>query len=317
LEIDFLGVASLEEGITLRKSNIKCPVLILGPVFKEHIKPIIKFNLRQTVFSYDVALALDREAARFKRKAIIHVKVDTGMGRLGVLVEDALDLILKISRLRHVVIEGLFTHFPMAEANPQFTRHQIDIFNNLVNLAVKKGVKIPLIHAANSAGLIGYKNSHFNLVRPGLMIYGISPKNNLKFKLKPVLSLITRVMSVKNLPYGYGVSYGHTFITNKPTKIAVIPIGYGDGYFRILSNKAHVLIRGKMCKIIGNICMDQMMVDVSKVKGVKVKDEVVLIGRQKDKVISAEYLADLARTIPYEIVCNIGGRIPRVYTFRG
>jgi len=315
LGVDFLGVASLEEGITLRKSGIKCPILVLGSIFKSDVAPVLDYNLRQTVFSYDLALALDKEAAKRNAIVLIHLKVDTGMGRLGISEKGALGLILKINKLKNVKLEGIFTHFPMADTNREFTNRQIKVFNDIVHKASGAGINIPIRHAANSAGLIDYKSSHFNLVRPGLMMYGINPKKSYKPNLKPVLSLVTRIMHVKMLPYGFGVSYGHTYVTKKPTKIAILPIGYGDGYLRIFSNKSEVLIGGKRCKILGNICMDQMMADVTALKSVSAGDEAVLIGKQGLFEITAEELAKLAKTIPYEIVCNIGGRIPRVYTW--
>jgi len=312
LGVDFFGVASIDEGIKLREAKIKHPILVLGLVLKEDFAPLFKYSLASTICDFDSAYALDYKARKLGRIAKIHIKVDTGMGRIGVQYLKAYDLIKKMNRLKNISIEGIFTHFPLADINNKFTNQEISIFKKLVSELKKEGINIPLIHAANSIGVLDYKNSHFNMVRPGLIIYGLYPKEKLKIKLKPVLSLKTRIVYLKNVPKGFKVSYGHTYITKKNTNIATIPLGYGDGYPRNLSNKAPVLIKGKRFKISGRICMDQIMVDVNNSK-LKVGDEVVLIGRQGRNKITVEELAHLAMTIPYEIVCGLGSRIPRVY----
>ncbi|MCX5696278.1 MAG: alanine racemase [Candidatus Omnitrophica bacterium] len=310
-KVDFLGVASIDEGITLRKAGIKVPILILGLILKDDILPLFEYNLSTSVCDVGLSRALNKKAALKRKKLNVHIKVDTGMGRIGVSHYDAHKLVKNIHNLKHLRIEGLFTHFAFADLNREFTFHQIDLFNKLIRKLSKDNINIPLVHAANSIGLLDYKYSHFNMVRPGLIIYGLHPKEELKINLKPVLSLKTKVIFVKKVPAGSGISYGHDYITSRATKIATLPIGYGDGYPRNLSNKAPVLIRGKRFKICGRICMDQIMVDVGNAP-VKVGDEVVLIGSQGKNKITVEELAELSNTIPYEIVCGLGSRIPRI-----
>jgi alanine racemase len=310
--VDFLGVASIDEGIKLRKAGIKAPILILGLTLKEDIAPVFKYNLTPTVCAEDMAVSLNNLAKRKNKKINIHIKIDTGMGRIGVLYKDALQLIKKIHKLNFINIEGIFTHLACADTKKDFTVRQIEMFNSLVSQLKREGIKIPLVHAANSMGVIEYPNSHFNMVRPGLITYGLCPKENPGIKLKPVLSLKTRIIYSKRLPKGYGVSYGRSYITKKDTTIATLPIGYGDGYPRNLSNKAPVLIRDKRYKISGRVCMDQIMVDVGNAP-VNIGDEVTLIGSQGKNKISAEELASLSGTISYEIACGLGSRVPRIY----
>jgi len=309
---DYLGVASIDEGIKLREKHIKLPILVLGMVLPKDISPIFRYNLTPTVCTQDLVSALNQKARSLGKAINAHVKVDTGMGRLGVLHQDALTLIKNISRLKFINIEGIFTHLAVADRDRDFTLHQIDLFNRLIAALNKEGVSITFKHAANSIGIIGFKESHFNMVRPGLAIYGLYPKADLDIKLKPVLSLKTKIVYFKRVPKGFGVSYGHDYITKKNTTIAVLPIGYGDGYPRNLSNKAPVLIGGKRFKISGRVCMDQVMVDVGDFP-VKICDEVVLIGKQGKNKITAEELAVLSGTISYEIACGLGSRVPRIY----
>ena len=332
--VDYLGVASIDEGIRLRQEKIKLPILVLGAVLKNDIGPLFRYNLALTLCTEELAAALNNKGRSLGKQINVHIKVDTGMGRLGVLCGDALGFIKKVRHLRFINIEGLFTHFPLADTNKSFTLYQINLFNHLIKKLNKLGINIPLVHAANSMGIAGYKNSHFNMVRPGLVIYGLYPKENFPafrlsgipqragkagsrnmredMKLKPVLSLKTKVVYIKKVPKGYGISYGHDYVTKNDTTIVTLPIGYGDGYARNLSNQAPVLIRGKYFTISGRVCMDQIMIDVGG-KAVKVGDEVVLIGAQGKNKITTEELARLSGTIPYEIVCGLGSRIPRVY----
>ena len=235
------------------------------------------------------------------------------MGRLGVLYEDALRFIKRIYKLKFINIEGVFTHLACADINRNLTLHQIEIFKRLVLELNDAGIHIPLVHAANSMGVISYRMSHFNMVRPGLIIYGLYPKENLDIRLKPVLGLKTKVIYLKRVPKRFGISYGHTYITKRNTTIITLPIGYADGYPRSLSNRAPVLIRGRRFKVSGRVCMDQIMVDVGDL-AVKIGDEVVLIGSGGKNKITAEELARLCDTICYEIVCGLGSRVPRVYT---
>jgi len=310
--VDYLGVASIDEGIKLREAGISLPILVLGMALKRDVDPAFQYNLIPTVCSKDLAIALNNRARQEKRVINVHVKIDTGMGRIGVMYDDAAAFINKIHKLKFLNIEGLFTHFAFADMNRKFTLYQIDLFERLIAKLNKRGINVPLLHAANSMGIIGYKNAHFNMVRPGLVIYGLYPKGGLRLKLKPVLSLKTKVVYFKKVPKGQGISYGHTYVTKKNTTIVTLPIGYGDGYPRNLSNLAPVLIRGRLFRVSGRVCMDQIMVDVGNLP-VRICDEVVLIGSQCKNKISVEELARLCGTIPYEIVCGLGSRIPRIY----
>jgi len=310
--VDYLGVASIDEGIKLRKAGVKTPILLLGLILKKDIPALFTYCLTPTVCDQEMASAINARAAKLKKKISLQIKVDTGMGRIGVLPNAALKLVQDIHKLKHIAIEGIFTHFAFADLNRKFTNDQINLFKQLVDDLKKSGIFIPLAHAANSIGLLDYKDSHFTMVRPGLVIYGLYPKDRLAIKLKPVLSLKTRIVFSKRVPAGSGISYGRTYITERPSRIVTLPIGYGDGYPRNLSNLAWLLIGGRRFRIAGRICMDQIMVDVGNFQP-KIGDEVVLIGEQGKQKITAEELADLSGTIPYEIVCGLGSRIPRVY----
>ena len=312
-----LPISSIDEGIKLRNAGLKLPILVLGVVLKKDIEPLFKYNLTATVCTRELAASLNRRAAQLGKPANVHIKVDTGMGRIGVLHEDAGSIVKDIRRFKFINIEGIFTHFAFADMDKAFTLYQINLFDRLIAGLKKEGIHIPLVHAANSAGMINYKSGHFNMVRPGLVIYGLYPAkkvhpNGVNIRLKPVLSLKSRVVYVKRVPKAYGISYGHIYFTKKNTTIITLPIGYGDGYPRNLSNLAPVLIRGRRFKISGRVCMDQMMADVGNAQ-VKTGDEAVLIGSQGNQRITTEELAGLSGTIPYEIVCGLGSRIPRVY----
>lgn len=310
--VDYLGVASIDEGIELRKARIKTPILLLGLILKKDIGPLFTYKLTPTVCDRQMAVALNARAAALNTSMPVHIKVDTGMGRIGVLPNLALRLITDIHKLKNLQIQGIFTHFPLADLDRRFTLLQINLFKRLISDLKNKGIVIPLVHAANSIGLISYQDSHFTMVRPGLIIYGLAPKKNLGLNLKPVLTLKTRVVFIKQVDAGYGLSYGLTYVTKRPTWIVTLPLGYGDGYPRNLSNLAWLLIGGRRFRISGRICMDQIMVDVGNYKP-KIGEEVVLIGKQAKQQITAQELADLSGTISYEIVCGLGSRIPRIY----
>lgn len=311
--VDYLGVASLDEAVCLRKAGVKCPILVLGVIFPSQARAVVDHKLTQTVCDFEAASALNRIGARKNRRIPVHVKVDTGMGRLGVNWDNAEDFITAIyNRMKHISIEGVFTHFPCADENKAMTVEQIRLFGRLVLRLEEKGIFILFKHCANSMAVLDYPGSHFNLIRPGLIIYGLYPKEGLSIRLKPVLSLKSKVVFLKSVKKGTPLSYGHTYITSQNTSIAVIPIGYGDGYSRGLSNKAQVLIKGRRFPVVGTVCMDQILVDTGRLKA-KVGDEVVLIGRQGKQAITAEEISRLTRTIPYEVVCQVGRRVPRVY----
>ena len=313
-KIDFLGVASIDEAIALRRSNIKKPVLIFESSFPSSSKIIADYSITPTVCSLDLARALNKQAKKLRKKINVHIKVDTGMGRLGVWHSEAVDFIKKVKQFSNINIEGLFTHFPCADTDPEFTRRQIADFKNLINELRQAHIHIPICHAANSMGIIGYEESYFDMVRPGLMIYGLYPKDGLSsvLKLRPALSFKSKVIFVKRAPKGRTISYGATHVTKKTTNIATIPVGYNDGFLRNLSNKAEAVIRRRRYRSVGSICMDQLMVDVGN-SNIKAGDIVTLIGKDKHNSISAEEVSCLAGTIPYEIVCSIGNRQKRFY----
>jgi len=312
---DFLGVATIDEALYLRERKIKSPILILGSVLQHELKPAIKNGVTLTLCNMDLAKSIDRIACQLKRKARVHIEVDTGMGRIGVWHEEADDFVKEISNFENIFVEGIYTHFSIAGRDKFFTTYQIDSFTSLLERLSKSGIDIIHRHAANSLATVSLKKSHLNLVRPGIIIYGMYPKRSFsrRIDLKPVLSLKTKIVFLKKTPAGRSISYGRTYITQKPTVIATLPIGYADGYGRILSNKAKVLVRGQRAPVVGKVTMDQTMIDVGNIEGVKLGDEVVLIGRQGDNDIRCEELARLAGTIPYEIICSITNRVPRIY----
>lgn len=310
-----IGVSSIEEGIQFRKAGIKENILVLGSGYPlEHLSIASFWDLTPTISSMQGLHALSALSKKFGKKLEFHLKVDTGMGRVGVIAKDNAMLILKkIVNMPDIKMVGMYTHFAVADTNVTYTQNQLDLFNEVVKYARQLGLQF-LAHAANTAGLISNKKTHLDMVRPGIGLYGLTPFEHTKYKLKlkPVLSWKTKIIYLKKVPAGFCVSYGRTFVTNRSSVIATIPVGYADGYSRILSNKADVLVRGKRCPIAGRITMDMMMVDVTGIKGVSIGDEVVLIGAQGKESIKTEELAKLQNTISYEITCSISTRVPRI-----
>lgn len=314
LKIAYLGVATLDEALTLLKAKIKLPILILGSVLPDEAEVAVRNNIALTLCNRELLEGLVNIAGN-KLKPKVHIKVDTGMGRIGVWHEKALEFIRNVKKQRSIETEGVYTHFSIAGRDKFFTQYQIDSFEKVISGLDKLGISVPLRHAANSIACVDWKNSHLNMVRPGIIIYGIYPKRNFQrhIELKPAFSLKTKIVFIKDTPPGRSISYGRTYITQSHTRIATIPIGYADGYGRILSNKAEVLVKGRRAPVIGKVTMDQTMIEVGHIKSVKVGDEVILIGKQKDEEIRVEKLARLSGTIPYEIVTGITSRVPRLY----
>jgi len=314
--IDFFGVATLDEALYLREKKIKKPILVLGSVLPKEAEPAVKNDITLTLCHMELAKAIDKAAAKLKKKADVHIKIDTGMGRIGVWHEGAFDFVRDIVfNFKNISVGGIYTHFSVAGRDEFFTTYQLDAFNALLEELKHLGIDIPYRHTANSIATVALKKAHLNLVRPGIIIYGMYPKRSFsnKVHLKPAMSLKTKVVFLKKTQPGMSISYGRTYITQKPTTIATLPIGYADGYGRILSNKAKALVRGQIAPVVGKVTMDQTMIDVGHIEGVKLGDEVVLIGRQGGNEIRCEELARLAGTIPYEIVCSISNRVPRIY----
>ncbi|MDO4766250.1 MAG: alanine racemase [Eubacteriales bacterium] len=318
LNIDSFGVATIQEGISLRKNGISNPILILGYTGAEDFADLVQYDLMQTVYERETAIQLNEIAKLANKQAKIHLKIDTGMGRLGFFTDSfSLQAIKELATLSHLQIDGIFTHFSKAdEENPEYTNVQIEEFCNFVDTLKAEGIAIPHVHASNSAGILHHPRAHFNLVRAGIILYGSYPSEFLaksSLPLKPALSIRAKVIFLKSMPAGKSISYGGQYQTQKETKIATISIGYADGYSRLLSNKGRVLIRGQFANVIGRVCMDQMMVDVSHIPNVTIGDEVVLFGEQGGQHISIEEVAALSQTINYEVMCLIGKRVPREY----
>ncbi len=315
LKVEFFGVSDVAEGICLRKNGIKKKILLLETSLPSQVKDIVDYNLTPTVCTLSLATSLNTYAKRIGRKADIHIPVDTGMGRLGVWHRGAESFIKDVMKLSHVSVKGLYTHFPLADCNADYTTLQVKQIYDLVKKLDQQGLVVPYVHAANSAGLIDYQTVIFNLVRPGIMLYGLYSDKRLadKVRLQPAMSVKARIIFLKKIMKGQGISYGHTFVAPKDLLAATLPIGYSDGYLRSLSNKSSVLLNGRRCPILGRVTMDQIVVDISRVPSAKVGQEVVILGKDKREMISADELAEHAGTINYEIVCSLGNRLPRVY----
>ncbi len=312
------AVATIEEAMQLRQNHLTKPVLILGYSFPSAFPRIVSNEIRATVFDWDSAVLLNEEALKQRKKAKIHLKVDTGMMRIGMTPdEEGVQLSKKIALLPWLEIEGVFTHFARAdEQEKQPVKEQIRKFLDFVTALKKEGLQPPMVHCSNSAGIIDLPEVNMNLVRAGIILYGLWPSEEVSketLQLKPVMELKSTVVFVKDVPSGTAISYGGTYITKEKKKIATVTIGYGDGYPRILSNKGYVLIRGKKASIVGRVCMDQMMVDVSDIPEVSVGDSVTLVGTDGEETISMDDFSLLSNRINYESVCDVGKRVPRIY----
>ncbi|MBF0387599.1 MAG: alanine racemase [Candidatus Omnitrophica bacterium] len=310
----FFAVSNVNEAAVLRSGGFRDQILVFEATLTETAGAMVKLAVTPALCTLEMARALDRAAGKAGKLMPVHIKVDTGMSRLGVWYADLLPFVRKVLKLDNIYIEGFLTHFPVADSDRKFTELQSEVFSDTVADLIKESVPFKYLHAANSMGLAGYKNHYFNLVRPGIMLYGLYPDKSLRGKvdLKPVMAVKTRVLLVKTIHRGRGISYGHTARAAKDTPVAVLAIGYSDGYFRALSNKAEVLLNGKRCRILGRVTMDQVIVDISQAGRVKTGDIAVVLGRQKSGEISAEEIAAWAGTINYEVTCNLGNRLPRV-----
>jgi alanine racemase len=319
LPIDFLGVAIPGEGITLREAGIKLPILVFGGLFFDDIPFLFKYNLTPTVINREIALLLNEEAAKRKTVFPVHVNVDTGMGRIGFFHKEAFAHIAWLHSLPWLKIEGIYTHFPVSDSQDKtFTLKQIELMRNLVKKLKKQGIEIPIVHCSNSGAIIDLSDGFFDMVRPGIMIYGLypSPFVDHHFGLREVMRLRSKIVFVKTVNAGRSISYGQTYIPQKNTIIATIPLGYGDGYNRLLSNKGNVLVRGKRVPVVGRVTMDQILIDLGKhpeKDDIQMGEEVVIFGKQREAEISIEEIADQLNTIPYEVTCWINNRVQRIY----
>ncbi|WP_143321677.1 alanine racemase [Clostridium sp. HBUAS56010] len=312
------AVATAEEGVILRKHGIKKPVLVLSPVPANCYDLIIEYGISSSVFQYKRAFCLSQAARKAGKKALIHFALDTGMSRIGFpATEEAASEATRISALPGIEVEGLFTHFAKAdETDKASSRHQMAEYSRFVELLSGLGVKIPILHCSNSAGIIDLPEANFHAVRAGISIYGHYPSDEVdkeRVKLIPAMELKSAVSYIKTIAPGTPVSYGGTFVAEREMTVATIPVGYGDGYPRNLSGKGEVLIRGKRARILGRVCMDQFMVDVTDIEGAAEEDQVVLVGRQGKEEIRVEELAETSGGFHYEILCGISKRVPRVY----
>lgn len=316
------AVATLDEAIVLRRGGITKPILVLGCIFPEQWIDALENNIRITVYTEELTKVLSDLAVKIGRKAYVHVKLDTGMGRIGFTPgKEGADKIEEISKLPNIVMEGLYTHFSKAdEGDKSYTMKQMEAYTWMKEELAGRGITFSYYHCCNSAGIIDLKGAGQNLSRAGISTYGMYPSEEVhkeNVDLKPALELISHVAFVKWVDEGEMISYGGTYVTKRRTKIATIPVGYGDGYPRSLSSKGYMLIHGKKAPIIGRVCMDQCMVDVTEIEDVKFGDEVVLVGRDGDEYLSVETLSRLSDRFNYEFVCLMGKRIPREYIRRG
>lgn len=313
LGADMLGVALVEEGEELRDAGIDAPILVMGGIVPGQADSVVASGLTPVVFTRHLARALSISAEKSGAVVFVHVKIDTGMGRIGVHPDAAETFISELQGMKGIAVQGLMTHFADADLrDKQFASVQIGRFNALLDRLQGRDISIPLRHAANSAALLDYPSALFTMVRPGLMLYGYNPLEGERADdLRPVLSLVTRIAFIKKVSSGVSISYGRTFVTRRESLIATIPIGYADGYSRSLSNRGEALVRGVRVPVVGRVCMDMCMLDVTSVPGVTQGDEVVLIGTQGSQRITAFDLAEKIGTIPYEVLCGIGSRVPR------
>ncbi len=316
----YLGVSNISEAVLLRAAGLKQKILLFESTMARDAQDIIDYQLTPTVCSMEMAHALDKYAHQVGKQVAIHIKIDTGMGRMGVSQSEALGIV-KMIRLQcpNLILEGVYTHFPVADTDRDFTITQMRHFRDIVYSMENQFITFTYVHAGNSMGLGDYKSDLFNLARPGIMLYGIYPSVELRSKvnLKPVMSVKARVIFVQTIPKGQGISYGHTFKAKEDITVAILPIGYSNGYLRSLSNRAFVLIGGLRCPVVGRVTMDQIIVDVTAVtlsgRTPKVNDEAVILGEQKGEHITADELAQWAGTISYEMICALGSRLPRIY----
>jgi alanine racemase len=311
-----LAVARVAEGVQLRRAGLTCPILVMGYAVPDESVAVVEHGLTATVNTPEVARAVSGRAVGLGRTATVHVKVDSGMGRFGLLPEEVVPFVDEIAGLPGLDLEGIYTHFAVADLpDKTYTRQQFATFRQVLDAVERAGHRFRVRHAANSAATLDLPETHLDAVRVGIAIYGLRPSDEVEpaVPLRPALSLKSRVARLRTLPAGSSISYGRTFVTQRPTPVVLVPVGYGEGYHRLLSNRGAVLIGGRRAPIVGRVCMDQFVVDVSHIPGVAEGDEVVLIGAQGDQRITAEEIAGLAGTINYEVTTGLLQRIPRLF----
>ena len=319
---DWFAVAVVDEGLNLRKHGINAPILLLGYTPELRFEDVINNGFIQTMYSYEMAEKLSKTAVRLGKTAVVHIKIDTGMGRIGYRVNDeAADEIVRISKLPGIEVNGMFTHFAASdEADKAYTNMQFERFMKMDKMLKDRGLNIPVRHAANSAAIMDIDSMMLNMVRPGIILYGAYPSDEVvkeNLDLRPVMSIKTHVSVVQEVEKGDCISYGRTYTAPDKRKIATIPVGYADGFIRAYAKEGKVLIKGKFAPIVGRICMDQFMVDVTDIDDVKINDEVVLMGTQGENSITADDIAKALNTINYEVFCTLSKRVPRQYIRNG
>lgn len=313
---DWLGVALVEEAIELREGGIEAPILVLGPVFPSQAQAVVERDISVCLFTEELASALNGAASKGATKAKVHVKVDTGMNRLGIPSHKSLEFLSLLKKYPKVEIEGIYSHLATADTpESEFCFLQMERFFQVERMLKEEKTKSGIRHLANSAAIFGLEAARLDMVRVGIALYGCTsgPRREIKPPLIPALSWKTKVAHLRDVEAGDSISYGCTFVASKRSRIAVIPVGYGDGLPHGLSNKGEVLVRGRRAPIVGRVCMDMTMVDVTHIEGVEIEDEVVIIGAQGSERITAEEVAEKLGTISYEVLCGIGKRVPRVH----
>lgn len=312
----YLGVALVEEGIELRNHGFLEPILVFSGAFEDQLVDFFRYDLEVTVYTKETADSLSKLSRRFQKPIRVHVKVDTGMGRVGVAWENAVNFIEYLATVEGVQLQGLYTHFATSdEKDKTYANLQFDRFKKIIAILDQKNIHIPLKHVANSGAILDMPATYLDMVRPGVMMYGYFPSNETteSIAIKPAMTIKSRVSFIKPVPENFNVSYGRKFITSRPTRIATIPLGYADGYNRLLTNQAKVTIRGKKYPLVGRVCMDLVMVDIGMVDDIQVGDEVILFGKQEENAFTVKEICKLIDTIPYEVTCWISRRVPRVY----
>lgn len=322
LGADFLGVANYDEAIKLRTTIPDANILVFGTLIHSKLKPsayvskLLKYNLIATVASLDTARFLDQYSRKLNKKFRVHIKIDTGMKRIGFDVKRAFKNIEQIFSYKNLIVEGIFTHFATAESSDKsFAKLQLNKFKELLDLLKKSGMEFPIVHAANSGAILDLKDSYFDMVRPGLLLYGYYPSDEVKNKIElmPILSLKSKVTFIKRVDENTSISYGRKYFTKNKTFIGSIPIGYGDGYWRSLSNVGKVYINNELYPVAGVITMDWLMVNLGIRNTVKIGDDVLLIGKENGNNLGADQIAKIVKSIPYEVICSMADRVQRVY----
>jgi len=316
LGADYLGVATTNEGLKLRSRGISLPILVMsGLLMKDEIGYVYENMLTPVVHDIDTLIELKNESLHHNEKLKIHIKVDTGMGRLGFRLDELPLVVRQLKDPCGLDVEGFMSHFASSEKRDEYGIRQISEFNDALKFLRENGINPKIVHMSNSGAIVKYPEACFDMVRAGIALYGSYPSKELAdiLHLRPVMKFVSRIAFIKEYPSGFSLSYGRTFTTERKTRIGYVPVGYADGYPRALSNRGSVLIKDKRCRVVGRVCMDWMLVDITDQAGIGVGEEVILLGSANNDAITADEIAELAETIPYEVLCNVSKRVPRVY----